>query len=631
MITGGIYPIPNSQFIHEIRNGASRDELINIVLTLAVRGEARENGESANMANVTDAVRHPAKYTDALLPIFARMAEGCQRILDPMAGTGKIFSLVRHGFAGEIHANELERDWAQQHPLTRVGNASNLPFPDGFFDGIVTSPVYGNRMCLAGGSLVLTEKGHIPIEEVVAGDMVLTHKGRWRKVLWSGCTGEQNVVEITGQLAGKLTCTAGHRFWASENRGKYWDPVSVGHPQWVTAAELKDKYWTSPCSFEPTSVPAMPALTSGIEYNDDFWWAVGFWLGNGWGYHSVAHTGAWRRCAVLWCTHVDKSNEAEEVLSRLFGDRLARDKSHTTGKVVAWAIYSQGLLKWLYEHFGKGAGKKTLPGWCLGLPESQRRELLNGYLFADGCEQERCGRDINIAVSTSESLLRGVQMLAQSLGGSTSFAQTKEARREWVVGQWSECSASYTARISWTTTKYTFQAGPDHVAAVVRSVEPLSQAIPVYDLEVEEDHSFVAEGVVVHNSDRFVPGEGWEEARKSRNTYTHALGRPLTSGNTGAMQWGPAYREAHIAIWREADRLLAPNGRIILNCSDHIRAGKVVPVTQWHIDTICSLGYTVTQREQVQTPRNGFGQNGKARVAYEEVIRMDKTAQGEEA
>ena len=37
--------------------------------------------------------KHPAKYTDALLVTFARMLKGRQRILDPFAGTGKVFRL----------------------------------------------------------------------------------------------------------------------------------------------------------------------------------------------------------------------------------------------------------------------------------------------------------------------------------------------------------------------------------------------------------------------------------------------------------------------------------------------------------------------------------------------------------
>lgn len=99
------------------------------------------------MSSTVTHPRHPAHYTDALVPVFARMADGCKRILDPMAGTGKIFSLRTMGFAdAEIRGTEIEPEWAACHPETQVGNALALPFSDGYFDCIIVSPSYGNRM-----------------------------------------------------------------------------------------------------------------------------------------------------------------------------------------------------------------------------------------------------------------------------------------------------------------------------------------------------------------------------------------------------------------------------------------------------------------------------------------------------
>lgn len=35
-------------------------------------------------------LRHPAKYSAALLLIFAELLAGCRRVLDPVAGVGKL-------------------------------------------------------------------------------------------------------------------------------------------------------------------------------------------------------------------------------------------------------------------------------------------------------------------------------------------------------------------------------------------------------------------------------------------------------------------------------------------------------------------------------------------------------------
>ncbi len=90
---------------------------------------------------------HPAKYTDVLLPVMASMLKGRKRILDPFGGTGKVFLLEHWLGAGvDIQAVELEPEFAAINPRTRVGNALHLPWVDGYFDAVCTSPTYGNRM-----------------------------------------------------------------------------------------------------------------------------------------------------------------------------------------------------------------------------------------------------------------------------------------------------------------------------------------------------------------------------------------------------------------------------------------------------------------------------------------------------
>ena len=89
---------------------------------------------------------HPAKYTDVLLPTMADFLRGSKRILDPFGGTGKVFLLERWLGDVEIQAVEIEPEWAARNPRITLGNALHLPWPDGYFDAICTSPTYGNRM-----------------------------------------------------------------------------------------------------------------------------------------------------------------------------------------------------------------------------------------------------------------------------------------------------------------------------------------------------------------------------------------------------------------------------------------------------------------------------------------------------
>ncbi len=87
--------------------------------------------------------RHPAKYTESLIPVFYEMLYGCDTVLDPFAGTGKI-----HDLPFKTIGVEIEEEWAAMRKETIHGDSTKLSdiFKDKKFDAICTSPTYGNRM-----------------------------------------------------------------------------------------------------------------------------------------------------------------------------------------------------------------------------------------------------------------------------------------------------------------------------------------------------------------------------------------------------------------------------------------------------------------------------------------------------
>lgn len=95
-------------------------------------------------------MRHPAKFSDQFIPIMADLCIGYGRILDPFAGIGKICEMWDYGYEGEIYCNELEPEWIynDDYEPTHITtmDAEYLSYPDAYFDAIVTSPTYGNRM-----------------------------------------------------------------------------------------------------------------------------------------------------------------------------------------------------------------------------------------------------------------------------------------------------------------------------------------------------------------------------------------------------------------------------------------------------------------------------------------------------
>jgi tRNA G10 N-methylase Trm11 len=104
-----------------------------------------------------------------------------------------------------------------------------------------------------------------------------------------------------------------------------------------------------------------------------------------------------------------------------------------------------------------------------------------------------------------------------------------------------------------------------------------------------------------------------------RITYRHYLGRRLNDANTGKMQWGEKYKEKHKKIFIELKRVLKEDGILIINISDHIRAGKIIPVVGWYIYELERIGFRLVENIEVKTPRNKFGKN-RQRVDFENVL-----------
>lgn len=109
-----------------------------------------------------------------------------------------------------------------------------------------------------------------------------------------------------------------------------------------------------------------------------------------------------------------------------------------------------------------------------------------------------------------------------------------------------------------------------------------------------------------------------------RITYTHCLGRNLNENNTGRMQWGVKYRQKHVEIYSECLRVLKTNGLMIINISDHIRNGEVIPVVDWHKQTLIDFGMRFIEEIKINTPRMGFGKNNHLRVETESILILRK-------
>jgi hypothetical protein len=118
-------------------------------------------------------------------------------------------------------------------------------------------------------------------------------------------------------------------------------------------------------------------------------------------------------------------------------------------------------------------------------------------------------------------------------------------------------------------------------------------------------------------------GNTMADSRKThfdQRGYSSDLGRPTHPDSSGALLWGPAYREFHVDAWAEAWSVLRVDGLLIINISDHIRDGEHQGVHLWHAHTLGALGLKWVDVIPVETSRYTKGQGHEARVETEWVL-----------
>jgi hypothetical protein len=120
--------------------------------TLSAQLQLPLGGDEVDGPTTSFSVRHPAKFSDTNLARLDQLVPA-GTYLDPFAGTGRVHELQREVKGGDgawawrtTVGIEIQAQWANLHAQTHVGNALALPDDwTGRFDGIITSPCYGNR------------------------------------------------------------------------------------------------------------------------------------------------------------------------------------------------------------------------------------------------------------------------------------------------------------------------------------------------------------------------------------------------------------------------------------------------------------------------------------------------------
>jgi DNA (cytosine-5)-methyltransferase 1 len=211
-------------------------------------------------------------------------------VVELFAGVGGFrLGLEAHGFR-TVWANQWEPSTRKQHAfdcyVARFGDspahvnddlervmdeaeAGRTEIPD-------HELLVGGFPCFVAGTMVLTEHGHRPIEQVAVGDRVLTHLGRWRSVTGVMSREAPETLVVRGHGLPDVRTTPEHPFWARRRDYTWAGPRSLDRwtdePRWMEA-QLFDRD-TLVCQVLPTDGPSVDEARAALGASDEGAWSA---------------------------------------------------------------------------------------------------------------------------------------------------------------------------------------------------------------------------------------------------------------------------------------------------------------------------------------------------------------------
>ena len=393
------------------------------------------------------------------------------------------------------------------------------------------SGVAAQYECLAASSLVWTTRGQIAIKEVQPGDRVFAYDEDTDRfvvapVRAAAQTGERETYEIRVG-ARTVRATDNHPFLALSDDRKPGRIRARYTRRWKTVAELS----VGDLVAVPRDLPdfgesiVLPTASAGgrrgaaiglVTTTPDLLWLLGYFLGDG----SLQSAGRTHR--VQFAAPV-ADTEVRSEIARIVREQFGLE-THVPDDVRV-VVNSRALVDWFHAvGFVGSPHTKHVPDWVFGLPRAERLAFLGGWVDADGYVRPEKSGSV-VLTSCNEPLVRQAIELAELCGlaaaGPWEFTQPmvnkpevlQTAYRVGISGDFERLDCRNPRRTSrFGRRAYGHSASSargttfrshlsEHLGfARITSITPAGVE-PVWDVEVDGPHNFIAEGLVVHNSE----------------------------------------------------------------------------------------------------------------------------------
>lgn len=421
--------------------------------------------------------------------------------------------------------------------------------------------------CITEDSLILTSTGYKEMKDVNVGDVVLTKSGTWHPVIKKFDNGAHSTCFVHAMGLENIHCTLNHKFWVRE-KSKRWNPDKrvyervFSEPEFVKAYNLKKDHYMG--------IPVIEEEKEFYTDDSDFWYIAGLYIGDG-------------------CV----TNEFNDVIISCSEAKLKKIKKHLSQDKWKFTVTDNGTCKRfrfankevhdkLIELFGKHADGKYIPVDVIKLPKNLLKEFYQGYLDSDG---SKIGSNIVQFTSINRQLIYSISMIINKLFHRPTGIYKINAEPTTIIeGRTVNQKDWYQLRFRIKESKQDHAFYEDNYIWFPFDKIVEAELEHVYNMEVEEDHSYVLQGCVSCNCQDF------SNAGLQR-------GGEKGSGTRSSLLWEC---EKAIAIKR-------PRWAVLENVKA-LTQDKFMPLFQKWIDTLKTYGY-VSHWQIINSKYYGIPQN----------------------
>lgn len=365
--------------------------------------------------------------------------------------------------------------------------------------------------CFVGDTLVLTQDGYKKIVDIQCGDCVLTHNNQYKLVTDVLKQGRKEIYSIKAMGVDSIETTSNHLFYVRERK---YPTISAENrhekryftsPKWVSCENLTTNHFLGVAINQESKMP----IWNGTEYcrgkqkyiknslplqDDRFWYLVGRYLGDGWVRNRKERNN--NLSGITICCGKHKLDKFKQEIGDLLHYCLI--ETRTTFELQ----FPNKELATFLDQFGRGAKNKRLPGFVFSLPIPILKRILDGYFDSDGHVDNK---GVTSVSSISKELIYGIAHCVAKVY-HTPYSIYKRVNSETAIieGRVVHQQNSYVLSFRKEPAKVGEAFYEDgYIWFPIREVSNSLNKKETYDITVEDDHSFTANGCIAHNCTQF--------------------------------------------------------------------------------------------------------------------------------